>query len=541
MNAAPPSIFPTYDAATIAEFEAAGWWRRENLAEWVRETARSHPDRTAVAGSGTVLSYRDLWAGAVRLAQGLQDLGVKPGKIVAVQLPNCIEFVMAYLATAIRGATLQTVHVPYREAELASLLSHSGATAVLALASLRDYRPASHLVALKERIQTLQHVVSVGGSTPGAITFESLMPGDPPEQSTPVSSDAALILLYTSGTTSAPKGVPIRAEAFLGNARMVAAELQVSSADRILSAAPFTHLYGLMTLHLAFAAGATVCLLPVYSPDGLSDALVALRPTALFTAPPHLATGLQQGLLHKSHLQGLRFVVISGSRCPESRAEEVQQLLGDGKLLQLWGMSELQVGTFSRPSDPRQARLTAVGRVSPGIEVRVVDGDGAGCPAGVEGELLVRGSSVFRGYLGNAAATASAMTADGWFRTGDLATLDATGQLRLTGRLKDVINRGGVKFNPADIESLIETHPAVISAAIVPTPDPILGERACCFVVLKPGATLSLDDVRRFLDGHGVTKFKWPEHLEVVEAMPLTPTRKIMKSELIRRLPASVT
>jgi cyclohexanecarboxylate-CoA ligase len=237
----------------------------------------------------------------------------------------------------------------------------------------------------------------------------------------------------------------------------------------------------------------------------------------------------------------VRFVVISGSRCSEALAEEVQELLEDGKLLQLWGMSELQAGAFSRLDDPRPARMSAVGRVSPGIEVRIVDGTGAGCPADIEGELLVRGSSVFRGYLGNAAATASALTADGWFRTGDLATLDAMGQLRITGRLKDVINRGGVKFNPADIESLLETHPAVISAAIVPMPDPILGERACCFVVLKTGATVSLDDVRHFLDGHGVTKFKWPEHLEVVEAMPLTPTRKIMKSELIRRLPTSLS
>jgi cyclohexanecarboxylate-CoA ligase/acyl-CoA synthetase len=541
MSPAPPSIFPRYDAATIAEFEAAGWWRRENLAEWVRQTANAHPDRTAVAGSGTVLSYRELWEGALRLSRGLETLGVEPGKVVAVQLPNCVEFVLAYLATAIRGATLQTVHVPYREAELAGLLSHSGATVVIALTSLRDYRPASDLVALKERIQTLQHVVSVGGPTPGAITFETLLQSNLPQQSNLVASDAALILLYTSGTTSAPKGVPIRAEAFLGNARMVATELQVSAADRILSAAPFTHLYGLMTLHLTFAAGATACLLPLYSPDGLAGALVGLQPTALFTAPPHLATGLQQGLLDRSHLQGLRFVVVSGSRCPESLAAEVQHLLDDGKLLQLWGMSELQVGTFSRLDDPQQARLSAVGRVSPGIEVRIVDGTGAICPADIEGELLVRGSSVFRGYLGNAAATASALTADGWFHTGDLATLDATGQLRLTGRLKDVINRGGVKFNPADIESLLETHPAVISAAIVPMPDPILGERACCFVVLKAGATVNLDDVRRFLDGHGVTKFKWPEHLEVVEAMPLTPTRKIMKSELIRRLPASLS
>src|SRR5262249_25458178 len=153
-----------------------------------------------------------------------------------------------------------------------------------------------------------------------------------------------------------------------------------------------------------------------------------------------------------------------------------------------------------------------------------------------EGELEVRGCSVFAGYFDNDAANAGAFTPDGWLRTGDLAVMSASGHLRITGRLKDIINRGGVKLNPSDVETLIEKHACVLQSAIVPMPDPVLGERACCFVTLRPGASVTLAEVNGWLAQHGVAKIKWPERLEVVETMPLTPTRKIVKGELIKRL-----
>jgi len=157
-------------------------------------------------------------------------------------------------------------------------------------------------------------------------------------------------------------------------------------------------------------------------------------------------------------------------------------------------------------------------------------------PADTEGELQVRGLSVFDGYLDNAQATAEAFTGDGWFRTGDLARLDAQGNLSITGRSKEVINRGGVKFNPADVEAVIAAHPAVELCAIVPMPDPVLGERACCFVVARGGAEIDLDAIRAWLARHGIAKTKWPERLEVIEEMPMTPTRKIKKAELAKRV-----
>jgi non-ribosomal peptide synthetase component E (peptide arylation enzyme) len=197
-------------------------------------------------------------------------------------------------------------------------------------------------------------------------------------------------------------------------------------------------------------------------------------------------------------------------------------------------MSEMQAGTYTRPDDPIAVRSRTAGRASPGTELRIAD-DMTPLGPGHEGELQVRGVSVFEGYLDNPDATAAAFTVDGWFRTGDLARLDENRNLELTGRLKDVINRGGVKFNPTDIEALIERHPSVAQCAIVPMPDPVLGEKACCFVVPKPdAAAFDLDALRAHLESHAIAKLKWPERLELIGEMPLTPTRKIKKADLAR-------
>jgi cyclohexanecarboxylate-CoA ligase len=209
--------------------------------------------------------------------------------------------------------------------------------------------------------------------------------------------------------------------------------------------------------------------------------------------------------------------------------------LPNGKVCQLWGMTELQAGTFTRLDDPEDVRLTTAGRATPGTELRVAD-DMTLLPADEEGELQARGISVFEGYLDNPQATADAFTADGWFRTGDLVRMDGRGNIRITGRLREVINRGGMKFNPADVEATIGLHPAVASCAIVPVSDPVLGERACCFIVPKPGASVELGDLRAWLASHDVAKFKWPERMELIDEMPMTPTRKIKKSELAKRV-----
>jgi cyclohexanecarboxylate-CoA ligase/acyl-CoA synthetase len=315
----------------------------------------------------------------------------------------------------------------------------------------------------------------------------------------------------------------------LSNARGSAAELGLGPGDVLCSAAPLSHLYGLFTAHLALATGAASLLLPAFTPADLAGLVERGRPSAVFAGPAHLAACLGAGLFERHDFSSVRTLVISGSACPPELAEAVEARLPRGKVLQLWGMTELQAGAFNRPGDEARRRWASAGRASPGTELRVRGDDATAAPPGVEGELEVRGCSVFAGYYDNAEATSTAFTADGWFRTGDLAVLDAEGYLQLTGRVKEVINRGGVKWNPADVEALIGRMPGVAQCAIVAVPDPVLGERACCFAVPEAGATVTLDAIRAHLEDHHVAKYKWPEQLELVAEMPLTPTRKVIK------------
>ena len=231
-------------------------------------------------------------------------------------------------------------------------------------------------------------------------------------------------------------------------------------------------------------------------------------------------------------LSSVRLVVLAGAAVPPDLVRALAPHLPNGEVCQLWGMTELQAGLYTRIGDGVDLAARSAGQASPGTEVRIADEHGREVPRGEEGELQARGPSVFAGYYENPEATSAAFTADGWFRSGDTARMDEAGNVTLTGRLKDVINRGGVKYNPQELELLVESLPAVVQCAIAPVPDERLGERACCYVVLGPAESVTLEAICDFLLGHGIAKFKLPERLEIVEEMPLTPTRKVIKGRL---------
>ena len=308
--------------------------------------------------------------------------------------------------------------------------------------------------------------------------------------------------------------------------------MAITADETMLSVAPYTHLYGLFVMHMCLATGAAQALLPAFDPQGFLPALVHLKPNGVFAAPAHFAPFCAAGAITADHLAHTRLTCLSGSAVPPALAEQVDGLMANGAVIQLWGMSELQAGAFGRPDDPHETRFTTAGRASEATELRVVDAESNVLPAGEEGELQVRGPSVFAGYLNNQAETDAAFAGDGWFRTGDLAVLDTAGFLSLTGRVKEIINRGGVKYNPVDIEAILSEIEAIEACAIVPYPDPELGERACLCVQLRDGKTLTLEMVTGLLNERGIAKYKWPERLEFVDAMPMTPTRKIMRGRL---------
>ena len=529
---------PVRDPARSTAYRAAGFWNDETLGDWLARHAAARGNHVALRLGNAAWTYAQVAEQTARLANALTALGIAKGDVVAVQLPNTPQFIFSYFAIASIGAVMQTVHMPYRAPDIEVLLAHSGAVAAICLDQAKDYAAAETLLALRAKLPQLRAVIVSGDKVPaGAHSLHAIAAAA--SAALPriaLTGEDAFLLLYTSGTTSSPKGVPHAYQDFLANARLSAAALDVTPNDLLLSAAPFTHLYGLFAINMALAVGASVALLPVFSPPALADAIRVMRPTIGFTAPAHIAACMNAGLFKDLDLACFRYVQISGSAVPPALARSFEPLLKGGKVMQLWGMTELQAGAYTRLTDSETVRMESTGATSPGTELRVVDGAGAPVATETEGELQMRGPSLFAGYLNNDAATRAAFAPDGWFKTGDLAARDAAGNVRLTGRVKDVINRGGIKFNPLDIEALLLQHPAIAEVAVAPVPDAVLGEKACAFVVLKPGAALDLDEAREFLAARKVAKLTWPEQIEIINVMPVTPTRKIIKGQLVAAL-----
>lgn len=523
-----------FTPAQVSRFLAAGSWANDTLPGWLAARAAAAPQRPALREAAGDLGYAELLARTERFAAGLHGLGIGRGDVVSVQLPNVAEFLIAYLGIARVGAVMSTAHMPYREAELRTLLAHSRARALVCLSRTKDYAPAAAALALQPDLPALEHVIALGEPVKGAHSFADLLAGGGrlPDDLLPAPADP-LLLLFTSGTSASPKAVPQTHQAMLGNARLGAPEHAITAADVVLSAAPCSHLFGLYSFHVALSVGAANLLLPVFTPPDFAKAIATGRPTVLFAGPAHFAVMLKTGLLDSTDLSSVRLIICSGSACPPELARAVAAKLPNGRFSQLWGMTETQAGLYTRPGDPIDVAALSAGRPSPGTEVRIAGTDGETLPAGEEGELQVRGSLLFPGYYDNDEANAQAFTADGWFRSGDLASRDASGNVRITGRIKDVINRGGVKYNPRDIEDLLDAHPDVLQAAIVPVPDPVLGERACCVIVPRGGRAPTLESLCAWLLEQGVARTKLPERLEVVAEMPLTPTRKIIKGRLL--------
>ncbi len=511
--------------------------QEETLYGYLRHWAVHQGGSAAVVHGDQLITYEALEREVRSTAAGLARLGVGKGDVVAAQLPNIPEFIITYLATCALGGVFQPLHMPYRCSELRYLLRDSSAKIVVCLAEVKGELRAQQLVDLQQELPKLEQVVVVGDwSVAGVVTMQDLRAENPLEPEAQISEEDLFLLLYTSGTTSKPKGVPIRYRAFLSNARLSLPELGITASDRLLSAAAMSHLYGLAHLHLALIAGAAVVLLPEFSPEQFLEGVRCHAPTAVFAAPAHLISCLEGKLLRQGDFENTRFICFSGTRVPEHLARKVDSLLPNGDVLQLWGMSEVQIGAFTRTTDTPYIRCATTGFASPGTELRVVGDGGRTLPAGEEGELEIRGDSVFQGYLNKPVETADAFTEDGWFRTGDMAVLGESGCLTITGRSKEVINRGGVKYNPVEIELLITEMDAIAQCAIVPLPDPVLGERACVVVVGNPGCEVTLEEIKAYLLRAEVAKYKWPEQLRLIDAMPLTPTRKVQKGILIAQM-----
>ncbi len=493
--------------------------------------ARERPDARAVVEAGAggrerSWSFAQLQDAAQHWAVLLHGLGVRPGDPVAYQLPNLLEFVAISIGAMRIGAVCEPLMPIFREHELAFMLGESNARVLIVPREFRGHDHAAMAAGLRERVPSLIHVV--------VLDDVSLPTGD-------VSADRArpdmtAQLLFTSGSTGEPKGV-LQTHASLNEAAAIHIHhFGLTADDVIYIPSPLAHQTGfLYGMWIALLLGATQVVQTVWEAEAGFKAMRETGVTFVQAATPFLADIVRVARERRETIESLRTFVATGAAIPRELAREARQVLG-AEVGGAFGTTESCLGAAFVPGQDPDLAWSADGRALEGITLRVVDDSGDPLPAGAEGNFEVLTPTLFEGYLNRAELSADAITADGYYRTGDLATIDADGYLRITGRVKDVINRGGEKVPVVEVEQLLYGHPAVREVAIVAMPDQRLGERACAFVVLEADAELDFEAMQRHLEAGRLAKPYWPERLEVVDELPRTPSGKIQKFVLRERI-----
>ncbi len=526
--------------AMSARWRSAGLWGDETLATALARWVRAAPDREALTDGTRRVTYRELADGIERMAARLRALGIGKGDVVTIQLPNWIEFACVFFALERIGAVAVTVSVDFRSRELEYITRFADAKMLVCCAEFRSFDHLTMAAGLQVRLPALAQTAVVRG-TPrvGMVSLDDTVAArGAPAGFVPAATDADAVMrmAFTSGTTGNPKGVMHSHNTTLAAARILNGDLGLASDDVMLIWLPLGLNWGYLTLVQSVLAGAKAVLLDRFRPTAALDLIERERVTYIPTAPASLTTILQEPDLVRRDLSSLRIVVSGGASAPVETIRAWRRA-APGVLLELLGMLETGYQAYTRATDDPERVAGSVGVPASHMGLRLVDADGGDVARGEEGEICCDGPSVHLGYHNNPVANAEAFLSDGWFRSGDLGAIDADGRLRIVGRLKEMINRGGQKFFPREIEEILYTHPRVLYAAIVGVPDVRLGERNCLCLVPRPGEAPTLAELLAFL-GDSVATYKLPERLELFTEFPFTPTGKIQRHALVREVMA---
>ncbi|MGW4652409.1 AMP-binding protein [Kitasatospora sp. NPDC004289] len=512
------------------------------IGEALDRTLRAHPDREALVDvpSGRRWTYRQLADEVDRVALGLLGLGVLPGDRVGIWAPNCPEWVFTQYATARIGAVLVTVNPGYRSHELEYVLRQSGIRTVVAAPSFKTSDYTAMLTAARPACPELKDVVLIG--TDGWRELVGTDPADRDNRARLAAVAAGLAagqpinVQYTSGTTGFPKGATLSHRNILNNGHFVGELCGYTEQDRICVPVPYYHCFGMVMGNLAaLTHGACVVIpAPGFEPAATLRAVAAERCTSLYGVPTMFIAELNDPTFEEHDLSSLRTGIMAGSPCPVEVMKQVVERMGMRDVSICYGMTETSpVSTQTRLDDTLERRVSTVGRVGPHLTVKVVDPlTGETVPRGTHGELRTRGYSVMLGYWNDPERTAEAVDAEGWMRTGDLAVMDEEGYLNITGRIKDMVIRGGENLYPREIEEFLHTHPDVLDAQVIGVPDAKYGEELMAWVKLRPGAPeLTPEALRAYCEGR-IARHKVPRYVHLVEEYPMTVTGKIRKVEM---------
>jgi fatty-acyl-CoA synthase len=505
------------------------------------DTAARHGRRDAIVdvAAGRRWSYAELLACVRRLATGLVRAGIGVGDRVGIWAPNRWEWVLVQYATAEIGAILVTVNPAYRARELEYALRQSGVAMVIAARHFKATDYAAMLDEVAPRCPGLNDVVLLDGDRWDELAGAEADPIALREIAATLHPHDPINIQYTSGTTGYPKAATLTHRNILNNGYLVGELLEYTARDRICIPVPFYHCFGMVMGNLA-ATSHGACMVipsPAFEPAATLRAVQAERCTSLYGVPTMFIAELGLPEFADYELRSLRTGIMAGSPCPVEVMRRVIERMHMPGVSICYGMTETSpVSTQTCSDDALERRVGTVGRVGPHLEIKVVDPtSGRTVSRGVAGEFCTRGYSVMAGYWNDPEQTAAVIDADGWMHTGDLAMMDAHGYVQITGRIKDIVVRGGENISPREIEEFLHTHPDIVDGHVIGVPDARYGEELMAVVMLREGAPeLTIEGLREFCAGR-IAHFKVPRYLWIVDEFPMTVTGKVRKTEMRQR------
>ena len=504
-------------------------------------TVHAFADRTALVdrSSGQRWTYAELAADVDALALGLLEMGAAKGDRVGIWAPNCAEWTLTQYATAKIGAILVNINPAYRTRELEFVLNQSGARLLVAAEKVKTSDYAGMIAEVRPDCPALAEVVLLGSPEWQSLLENGRGLDREALDRIELDTDDPINIQYTSGTTGFPKGATLSHHNILNNGFFVGELCNYTETDKICIPVPFYHCFGMVMGNLA-ATSHGACMVipsPTFNPVATLQAVQAERCTSLYGVPTMFIAELSAPDFADYDLSSLRTGIMAGSPCPVEVMKQVIERMSMTEVSICYGMTETSpVSTQTRADDSLDRRVSTVGRVGPHLEVKIIDPEsGRTVPRGTPGELCTRGYSVMLGYWEQPDKTAEAVDAAHWMHTGDLAVMDADGYLAITGRIKDMVIRGGENIYPREIEEFLYTHPDILDAQVIGVPDARYGEELMVWVRLRPGAqALTAESLREFCRGQ-LAHYKVPRYVHIVDEFPMTVTGKVRKVEMRER------
>ncbi len=518
------------DMAT--SYRADGYWRNDTLVDAARAVVAEDPSRILLIEGEKKLSRGEAWDQALRLAGFFLAQGLKPGDVVAFQLPNWIESAILALATRMTGIIVNPIPPIYRESELAYILADCGAKMIFVPEVFRKHNHAAMIEALRQDLPALRHIVTVRGA--GDLTWEQVVSGAPAASLPQIDPAAVMMVMYTSGTTGKPKGVMHIHHGFDHRVRSMGEAWSIGADDVVFMPSPVSHITGAFwAFDMPWVRGCRSVLIDVWAAEDGIRCIEENHCTVSGGATPFLQQLLDLARDRPGMLSSLRLFFCGGTTVSPDLIRQASATFPNGLFFRAYGSTEMTCATLGISSRAEaQYGAETDGAIIYPTEVRIVDPAGeADLPDGEEGEILARGPGLFVGYL-HPADNEGNFTPDGFFRMGDLGCRVAEKYLMITGRKKDIIIRSGENISPKEVEDLLYNHPAVAEIAIVAMPSAVTGEKGCAFIIPRSGQTIDLAEIRRFLDQAGLARQKYPEHVVLVDDLPRVPSGKVKKDVL---------